>query len=370
LRIATTHNTVKVGIPTTGAELLRTPTNMPGHYSYTFMAQSTHTTIAFEEIVATNSTILLCNFTLLEVGGGYAFGGAGGQQKDDEIFIGAYTAEFWEYDSRLGRRWNVDPITYPWQSSYAVFNNCPLVFIDPLGLSGEGTNDPPKDPKEGDKHMRTDKNGNKFEYEYKNGKWEGTGGTGSLPEVVVTPPSPAPTPPAIPRDNTTTNYPEIVIGAGGEFKLPHVPDMVGIIVEAYDNAQAFRNAALNTNQFKQLGKGHVSHILTTYSLVENVYNKEYLNAAVDGISLAVSVTKYNPYYSVGMTILQITNSDIVKSRIARDNYIIHRKYVQLSIRLENLGDKKGAEFYSKKATEIERKMQDEWYNSIRKNNRK
>jgi hypothetical protein len=71
-----------------------------------------------------------------------------------------------------------------------------------------------------------------------------------------------------------------------------------------------------------------------------------------------------------MTILQITNSDIVKSRIARDNYIIHRQYVQLSIRLEKLGDRKGAEFYSEKATEIERKMQDDWYNSIKKTTRK
>jgi hypothetical protein len=32
----------------------------------------------------------------------------------------------------------VDPVTYPWQSSYAVFNNCPIVFIDPLGLEPEG----------------------------------------------------------------------------------------------------------------------------------------------------------------------------------------------------------------------------------------
>jgi len=68
---------------------------------------------------------------------GYRFGGAGGQEKDDEIFIGAYTAEYWEYDSRLGRRWNVDPITYAWQSSYAVFNNNPIFFIDPLGLEAE-----------------------------------------------------------------------------------------------------------------------------------------------------------------------------------------------------------------------------------------
>jgi hypothetical protein len=41
------------------------------------------------------------------VGYGFAFNG---QEKDDEV-SGAgntMTAEFWEYDTRLGRRWNVD----------------------------------------------------------------------------------------------------------------------------------------------------------------------------------------------------------------------------------------------------------------------
>jgi len=59
-------------------------------------------------------------------------------EKDDEINGegNSYTAEFWQYDPRLGRRWNVDPLTYPWQSSYAAFNNNPIYYIDPLGLEG------------------------------------------------------------------------------------------------------------------------------------------------------------------------------------------------------------------------------------------
>lgn len=44
------------------------------------------------------------------------------------------TAEFWEYDSRLGRRLNVDPVTYSWKSSYATFDNNPIYYADPLGL--------------------------------------------------------------------------------------------------------------------------------------------------------------------------------------------------------------------------------------------
>ena len=69
----------------------------------------------------------------------YRYGGAGGQEMDNEIYGSAgtsYTAEYWQYDSRLMRRWNVDPMTYPWQSSYAAFNNNPIYFIDPLGLFG------------------------------------------------------------------------------------------------------------------------------------------------------------------------------------------------------------------------------------------
>ncbi|MEX0968183.1 MAG: RHS repeat-associated core domain-containing protein [Bacteroidia bacterium] len=64
--------------------------------------------------------------------------GFNGQEKDDEI-SGAgnsYTAEYWQYDSRLGRRWNIDPLTYPWQGSYVTFNNNPIIFVDPLGLFG------------------------------------------------------------------------------------------------------------------------------------------------------------------------------------------------------------------------------------------
>ncbi len=67
------------------------------------------------------------------------------QEKDDEIFVGAYTAEFWEYDARIIRRWNTDPITIAWNSPYACFNGNPIYYKDPRGLKG----DPPI--KKGDK---------------------------------------------------------------------------------------------------------------------------------------------------------------------------------------------------------------------------
>lgn len=70
--------------------------------------------------------------------------GFGGQEKDDEIAGSgnSYTAEYWQYDPRLGRRWNVDPMSgkYAWQSPYATFNNNPIYFNDPKGLEGEEGN--------------------------------------------------------------------------------------------------------------------------------------------------------------------------------------------------------------------------------------
>jgi len=65
---------------------------------------------------------------------GYRYG-FNGQEKDDEIYGegASYTAEFWQYDSRLGRRWNVDPVTKPWESPYATFGGNPIWFVDPDG---------------------------------------------------------------------------------------------------------------------------------------------------------------------------------------------------------------------------------------------
>jgi hypothetical protein len=56
-----------------------------------------------------------------------------GQGKDDEIAEGIYTAQYWEYDSRLCRRWNLDPKPVVGISEYACFANNPILFTDVLG---------------------------------------------------------------------------------------------------------------------------------------------------------------------------------------------------------------------------------------------
>lgn len=71
----------------------------------------------------------------------YRFG-FNGQEKDDEVACAGNinTAMFWEYDTRLGRRWNVDPAfsIKPWMSPYHAFSNKPIYNIDPNGALDDG----------------------------------------------------------------------------------------------------------------------------------------------------------------------------------------------------------------------------------------
>lgn len=66
--------------------------------------------------------------------GNYRYG-FNGQEMSNEIKGegNSYTAEFWEYDPRIGRRWNLDPRPVMGYSSYSTFTNNPIVFSDPYG---------------------------------------------------------------------------------------------------------------------------------------------------------------------------------------------------------------------------------------------
>lgn len=69
-------------------------------------------------------------------GNGFRFG-FNTQEKDKEIYNNyeTYTATFWEYDGRLGRRWNLDPIYKPWLTNYHAFSDNPILKIDNNGDS-------------------------------------------------------------------------------------------------------------------------------------------------------------------------------------------------------------------------------------------
>jgi RHS repeat-associated protein len=60
--------------------------------------------------------------------------GMNGQEKDDDVFVGAFSAQYWEYDSRIGRRWNIDPVDQVSISNYACFGDNPIRCIDPNGM--------------------------------------------------------------------------------------------------------------------------------------------------------------------------------------------------------------------------------------------
>lgn len=68
--------------------------------------------------------------------------GFNGQEKDDEIkgAGNSYTAEFWEYDPRVGRRWNLDFRPTIGISQYATFANNPILHVDPKGDTLRGVN--------------------------------------------------------------------------------------------------------------------------------------------------------------------------------------------------------------------------------------
>jgi len=64
----------------------------------------------------------------------YRFG-FNGQEKDREIYNNesTTTALFWEYDGRIGRRWNLDPVPQVNMSDYSCLGNNPISMIDPNG---------------------------------------------------------------------------------------------------------------------------------------------------------------------------------------------------------------------------------------------
>jgi hypothetical protein len=53
-----------------------------------------------------------------------------GQEKETELNENITTAEYWEYDSRLGRRWNVDPVRKEYESPYMAFADNPIWLTD------------------------------------------------------------------------------------------------------------------------------------------------------------------------------------------------------------------------------------------------
>jgi hypothetical protein len=76
----------------------------------------------------------ICKVIWIKVRDQYIYG-FDNQRKENEINGEGidYTAEFWEYDSRLGRRWNIDPKPNPSLSPYCTLENSPFSSKDEKG---------------------------------------------------------------------------------------------------------------------------------------------------------------------------------------------------------------------------------------------
>ena len=70
----------------------------------------------------------------LSSGSKYRFG-FNTQEKDDEVYGegNLMSAQYWEYDTRIGRRWNLDPVYNAYESQYSVNGNNPIFYNDPEG---------------------------------------------------------------------------------------------------------------------------------------------------------------------------------------------------------------------------------------------
>ena len=55
------------------------------------------------------------------------------QEKENELGDGVTSAEFWMYDGKLGRRWNLDPLDQVRLSNYSVNGNNPIINLDIKG---------------------------------------------------------------------------------------------------------------------------------------------------------------------------------------------------------------------------------------------
>jgi len=75
--------------------------------------------------------------------GEYSFG-FNGQEKVDEISGNGNhtTALYWEYDTRIGRRWNIDPVLESSISGFSCFLNNPIILSDYLGNTPGDPNRP------------------------------------------------------------------------------------------------------------------------------------------------------------------------------------------------------------------------------------
>ncbi|OMP74691.1 hypothetical protein BW716_34090 [[Flexibacter] sp. ATCC 35208] len=98
--------------------------------------------------------------------GGYRYGFNGQEKSDEVVGEGNHnTAQYWEYDTRIGFRWDTDPVLNAGMSPCAIFSNNPIAYNDPNGACPTC----PVNAKEGD----TNSWGG-LSFTFSNGSWSHT----------------------------------------------------------------------------------------------------------------------------------------------------------------------------------------------------
>lgn len=106
-------------------------------YTVTYLARTSHSNAALKVASAASAfgsvTIGLQYGCITAADTAKHRYGMNGQEKDDEVAGegNSYTAEFWQYDGRLGRRFNTDPVKKAWINEYACFWDNPVYYKDP-----------------------------------------------------------------------------------------------------------------------------------------------------------------------------------------------------------------------------------------------
>lgn len=140
----------------------------------------------FELIKSSSEKTLTSKKSVLKERSNYLFG-YNQQEKTDEISGNGNhnTAQFWEYDTRIARRWNLDPIFKEYESPYAAFGNNPIWLID---LNGADTNtfipdSAPKNASVGDTY--TDITGKSYTYIKDENDLDGFSWSQVLDDIIV-----------------------------------------------------------------------------------------------------------------------------------------------------------------------------------------
>jgi RHS repeat-associated protein len=119
-----------------GDNILATGMQLPGTYSYTFVARGSRTTLYFEEIETVNSTLVLSSLIFSEEGknSGYRYGFNQHEQDNELVGIANSTTTYWrQYDPRIARWLSEEPKPVAWENVYSSSRNNPVYYSDPNG---------------------------------------------------------------------------------------------------------------------------------------------------------------------------------------------------------------------------------------------